>query len=138
MSSRVEGKHFGKMLRAIREQRRLSVRKLARVIGISPTYLSKIERGELPPPAWDKILALGEHLKSEELQQAALYSLHGAFDKRAIIFVENLDEALSLLEREPNAFPGRNVVEQKARRMKKLFQKIVKLSAAERARTTKE
>lgn len=138
MSPRVDDKHFGKMLRTVREQRRLSVRKLARLIGISPTYLSKIERGELPPPAWDKILSLGAHLKSEELQEAALHSLHQAFDNRAIVVVEGLDDALLFLRREHDAFPGRNAVEQKARRMKKLFKKLMKLSEAERTRITKK
>ncbi len=38
------------------------MRRFADLIGVSPTYLSKIERDELPPPAEDKLRAIAEHL----------------------------------------------------------------------------
>ena len=48
--------HFGDTVRGIRENlrqedRRFSLRQVAQRIGIEPAYLSKIERGEVPPPS---------------------------------------------------------------------------------------
>ena len=47
---------FGKHIRSVREtsyqeNREFSLRKVAQRIGIEPSYLSKIERDELPPPS---------------------------------------------------------------------------------------
>ena len=47
---------FGPTVRDIRERlrrddRRFSVRQVARRVGIEPAYLSKIERGEVAPPS---------------------------------------------------------------------------------------
>ncbi len=58
---------FGDYLRRRREQRRdgdaaFSVRRLALRVGIEPSYLSKIERGEQPPPSEDTIRALAREL----------------------------------------------------------------------------
>ena len=38
--------HFGEVARALRER----LRRVAQRIGVEPVYLSKIERGEVPPP----------------------------------------------------------------------------------------
>ena len=42
---------------------------MSKMIGVSPTYLSKIERDEFPPPAEDKIMAIAEilNLDADEL-----------------------------------------------------------------------
>ena len=138
MSPKDFDRNFGKRLRAIREERRISVRKLAKMVGIHVTYLSKIERGEMPPPAWDKILALGYHLKSEPLLQAAWDSLHQTLDERTLIFLEGLDNVMGWMRQGPDKFPGRTAAEKKVKNMKDLFQKIMKLSEAERIRITKE
>ena len=47
---------FGDHVREVRERkraadRRLSLRQVAARVGIEPTYLSKLERGELAPPS---------------------------------------------------------------------------------------
>ena len=42
---------FGDRLRRLRETRRLSVRRLARLVSVSPSYLSRIERNHVPPPS---------------------------------------------------------------------------------------
>ena len=42
--------------------RAFSLRQVADRVGIKPTYLSKIERGELPPPAEATILRLAKEL----------------------------------------------------------------------------
>ncbi len=58
---------FGEHLRKIREQRRagdasFSVRKLALRVGVEPSYLSKVERGQQPPPSEKTIVAMAAEL----------------------------------------------------------------------------
>jgi HTH-type transcriptional regulator, competence development regulator len=50
-----EGERFGAFIRREREAREIGLREMAKKIGVSPTYLSKIERDEFPPPAEDKV-----------------------------------------------------------------------------------
>ena len=58
---------FGEYLRARRMERlesdpSFSVRQLAKRIGVEPSYLSKVERGETPPPSEPKIVALAREI----------------------------------------------------------------------------
>src|SRR5438552_12041971 len=41
---------------------RFSLRRVAAAIGVEPSYLSKVERGEQPPPSEKTILALAREL----------------------------------------------------------------------------
>ena len=61
---------FGHYLRTAREAMRakdpsFSVRQLAGRVGVEPSYLSKVERGEQPPPSEKTILALAAELKED-------------------------------------------------------------------------
>ena len=52
----ISGKEkFGDFVRREREAKEIGLREMAKMIGVSPTYLSKIERDEFPPPAEDKV-----------------------------------------------------------------------------------
>ena len=51
---------FGAFIRSIREGREFGLREMAKKIGVSPTYLSKVERDEFPPPAEDKVCKIAE------------------------------------------------------------------------------
>lgn len=42
--------HFGQKLLALRKRRNLSQKELAKLSGVSPSYLSRVERGERNPP----------------------------------------------------------------------------------------
>ncbi len=58
---------FGETLRAKRTAKAetdstFSLRKVAERVGIEPSYLSKIERGEQPPPGEENIRRLAEEL----------------------------------------------------------------------------
>jgi transcriptional regulator with XRE-family HTH domain len=58
---------FGKHIRGIRENLRgsnpkYSLRRVAERVGVEPTYLSKIEREELPPPSEETTLRLANEL----------------------------------------------------------------------------
>jgi HTH-type transcriptional regulator, competence development regulator len=46
---------FGAFIRREREGKEIGLREMAKKIGVSPTYLSKVERDEFPPPAEDKV-----------------------------------------------------------------------------------
>ena len=53
-------KNFGALVRREREAKEIGLREMAKKIGISPTYLSKIERGDFDPPAEDKVRKIAE------------------------------------------------------------------------------
>lgn len=49
-----EGLKFGAFVRREREAREIGLREMAKKIGVSPTYLSKVERDEFTPPTEDQ------------------------------------------------------------------------------------
>jgi HTH-type transcriptional regulator, competence development regulator len=57
-----EARSFGETVRRLREERKIGLRQFAKMLGVSPTYVSQIERGELPPPAEDKVKAMAKFL----------------------------------------------------------------------------
>ncbi len=63
-------KGFGDYVRQRREELRegdagYSLRRVAAAIGVEPSYLSKIERGEQPPPSEKAIVALAKELDED-------------------------------------------------------------------------
>ena len=61
---------FGDYVRQRRESlrggdARFSVRRVAARIGVEPSYLSKVERGEQPPPSEETIVALARELDED-------------------------------------------------------------------------
>ncbi len=62
--------HFGAALRSARERlrqddRRYSLRQVAKRTGIAPAYLSKIEREEVGPPSEATIVRLAHELRQD-------------------------------------------------------------------------
>jgi hypothetical protein len=55
-----DGQKFGHFVRRRREAKEIGLREMARLIGVSPTYLSKVERDEFPPPAEDRVKAIAK------------------------------------------------------------------------------
>jgi HTH-type transcriptional regulator, competence development regulator len=53
-------KSFGALVRREREAKEIGLREMAKKIGVSPTYLSKIELGDFDPPAEDKVKKIAE------------------------------------------------------------------------------
>ena len=51
---------FGEFVRRKRVEKEIGLREMAKMIGVSPTYLSKVERDEFPPPAEDKVRRIAE------------------------------------------------------------------------------
>ncbi len=58
----MSGKKFGALVRREREAKEIGLREMAKMIGFSPTYLSRVERGEVPPPAEDRVKRIAEIL----------------------------------------------------------------------------
>jgi transcriptional regulator with XRE-family HTH domain len=58
MTNEIE--NFGAFVRQAREAKEIGLREMAKMIGVSPTYLSRVERGQEAPPAEDKVKAIAE------------------------------------------------------------------------------
>ncbi len=56
---------FGERLRGLRRSRRMSLRRLAPLVSISASCLSRIERGRLPPPHDRAIARIARALAAE-------------------------------------------------------------------------
>lgn len=72
---------FGERVRQRREEKKISLRKFAVMVRVSPTYISQIERGEFNPPSQEKIVEIAE------------------------ILGENVDEMLALANKVPSDLP---------------------------------
>jgi transcriptional regulator with XRE-family HTH domain len=62
---------FGDYIRRVREDReledkRFSLRQVAQRIGVEPAYLSKVERGQVPPPSEATIVRLAGDLREDK------------------------------------------------------------------------
>lgn len=89
---------FGNHVRQLREQRRevnrrYSIRQTAQRIGIEPAYLSKIERGDAPPPSEETIQRLAADLGEDADVLLALAGkvpsdICDAIIQRPILFAE--------------------------------------------------
>lgn len=100
---------FGTFVRNRREELResdrdFSVRKVAARVGVEPSYLSKVERGEQPPPSEAKIVALAAALEVDAdvlLAMAGKVSsdLQEAIRKRPKLFAELIRELRSAPDR---------------------------------------
>jgi transcriptional regulator with XRE-family HTH domain len=56
---------FGAFIRREREVREIGLREMAKMIGVSPTYLSKVERDEFAPPVEDKVRAIAKIIECD-------------------------------------------------------------------------
>ncbi len=89
---------FGETIKRLRKSKQLGLREFAKKVGISATYLSKMERGLDPPPAEDKIAKMAQLLGAD---QNKLFALAGklppefgeAFNKNPI-YTERVPEFL--------------------------------------------
>ena len=105
---------FGRHLQKLRKARGRSLRKVARGIEKTPGYLSRIERGEVPPPSDEVIIALAEQLGEDP--DVLLVMAGRAPEGLLEIIRENPFEFARLIRRLKGA-PGK-VVEQVARKVK--------------------
>lgn len=67
---------FGAKLRALRAERNLTLTDMANTLGVSPSYLSALERGKRSKPSWAFVQAAIQYFniiwdEAEELQRLA-------------------------------------------------------------------
>ncbi len=70
--SRTKHETFGELIRRVREEQDYGLREFAKLIGVSPTYLSQVERGELGPPAEERVIKTAELLGLDKDELLAL------------------------------------------------------------------
>jgi transcriptional regulator with XRE-family HTH domain len=103
---------FGEFLRSHRESRRrndpdFSLRKVAGRIGIQPSYLSKVERGEVAPPSEATIMRLAEAL---DLDPDALLAMAGKVSTDLKNVIQQRPQLFGELIRELKDLPDRAVL----------------------------
>ncbi|CUH95551.1 hypothetical protein P22_1622 [Propionispora sp. 2/2-37] len=85
---------FGKLLKSLRHEKKISQRKLAELVGIDYTYISKIENGVQEPPSEDKIIKIAKVLGKDA--NAMLISANKVPSNFQKIITENKDVPLFL------------------------------------------
>jgi transcriptional regulator with XRE-family HTH domain len=65
-------KSFGQRVRELRQEKRISLRKFAVMVGLSPAYLSRIERDDCKPPVEELVRAIAEELDQDTDEFLAL------------------------------------------------------------------
>ncbi len=64
--------NYGKLLRKIRQKKGMSIRRLAKHIGVNPSYLSRIECNKVASPTWARMTAIAEALDSPDLMEGRI------------------------------------------------------------------
>lgn len=87
-------KGFGETLRDFRVAQDLGLRETATKVGISPTYLSRIERGKESPPRPSVIKELAKVLAADP---DVLFRLSASTDPEVVEFLHSQPEVMTLL-----------------------------------------
>jgi transcriptional regulator with XRE-family HTH domain len=92
---------FGELLREKRIEKGFSLRKFAELVGVSPTYLSQVEQGNVTPPTADRVKRMAELLGENPDEWIALAGrvpedLPGIIQKEPTAMPELLREASGL------------------------------------------
>lgn len=87
-------KAFGQSIRDLRIAQDLGLRETANMVGISPAYLSRIERGKEHPPRPEVIKALARVLAADP---DVLFRLSSSTDPEIVDYLHETPEAMLLL-----------------------------------------
>jgi transcriptional regulator with XRE-family HTH domain len=68
----MSGEKFGEFVRRAREAKDIGLREMAKMIEVSPTYLSKVERDEFSPPAEERVRAIAKIIECDVDELLAL------------------------------------------------------------------
>jgi len=103
---------FGAMIRELREARQAadrsySLRQLALRVGVEPSYLSKVERGETPPPSEAKIQLLARELGEDP---DLLLALAGKVSSDLQAVIRRRPQLFAALIRELKDLPDQSVL----------------------------
>jgi transcriptional regulator with XRE-family HTH domain len=77
MVNEFAGQTFGQALRALRMEKNVTLRDMARRLDLTPTYLSQVEQGKFSPPTEDRIKQMGQILDLPQEQVDQLVALAG-------------------------------------------------------------
>lgn len=70
-------KNFGEFLQKKREEKKITLRKLADMLGFSAPFLSDVEKDRRNPPEYDKLTQIVEILDLNESEQELMFNLAG-------------------------------------------------------------
>jgi transcriptional regulator with XRE-family HTH domain len=103
---------FGEYVRLRREALRekdpgFSVRQLAARVGVEPSYLSKVERGEQPPPGEQTVIALAKELGEDP---DVMLALAGKVSSELLKIIRKRPKLFAELIRELKNMPDHAVV----------------------------
>ena len=68
----MDRERFGAFIRREREAREIGLRQMAKMIKVSPTYLSKVEREQAPSPVEDRVRAIATILECDPDELVAM------------------------------------------------------------------
>jgi DNA-binding Xre family transcriptional regulator len=108
---------FGAFIRGEREAREIGLREMAKMIGVSPTYLSKVERDEFTPPTEDKVRAIAKII---ECDPDGLLALAGRVSSDVADIIKRHPVELSALLRTANGLTAQDIARlaQEAKKVK--------------------
>ena len=103
---------FGNFIRDRREKLKtndssFSLRQVAQRIGVEPSYLSKVERGDQPPPSEEKIKALAKELNENP---DVLLAMAGKVSSDLQLIIKQRPELFSQLIKELKDLPDHAVL----------------------------
>ena len=87
-------KNFGEIIRDLRIAQDLGLRETATKVGISPAYLSRIERGKERPPRPEVIKELARVLAADP---DVLFRLSSSTDPEVVDYLHDQPEVMNLL-----------------------------------------
>jgi len=70
--TKITAHEFGETIRRLRMEREITLRKFAEMVGLSPTFISMLERGEFEPPSEENIRIIARALHQNEDEFVAL------------------------------------------------------------------
>jgi PTS system nitrogen regulatory IIA component len=85
---------LGYLLKTLRLSAGISLRELARIIDVSPTYLSLVENEKVPPPSAARVAKIEEALK---VPPGCLVGIIHGFRSDVMSFIEKVPEAANFL-----------------------------------------
>ena len=103
---------FGEYIRQRREKlqetdAQFSLRRVAAAIGVEPSYLSKVERGEQPPPSEKAVLALAQALGED---QDVLLAMAGKVSAELLQIIRKRPQLFAQLIRDLKDLPDHAVL----------------------------
>jgi transcriptional regulator with XRE-family HTH domain len=91
--------NFPKLLQEARESAGLSIRGLAGLSGMDPTYLSRIQAGKVPPPQWTTMSAIVAQLPGSRLAMLAETAGAGKVEDSVLKLTSDLEMLLASLSK---------------------------------------